>query len=243
VEVTVLQADITLGNLASALTLHTEEAALVAELRAGSDEAFTWLITRYHQPIYSLLARTVRDPGDAADLTQDVFVKIFRGIGSFHGESSLRTWIYRIALHEGLNQRRWWRRHKQQEVTIEMETVDCKSGEPTRLKEMLVDPSESPYEMASHTEARERVEAALRQVPEPFRMTLILRDIEGFVYEEVAEMLGVNIGTVKSRLVRGRAALRQLLLAEEARRTTHAHATLAGATHANSARLAHEEAS
>jgi RNA polymerase sigma-70 factor (ECF subfamily) len=222
VEGTDLQADITLGNLASALTIHAEEASLVAELKAGSEEAFSWLITRYHQPIYSLLARTVRDPADAADLTQDVFVKIFRGIGSFHGESSLRTWVYRIALHEGLNQRRWWRRHKQQEVTIEMETVDCESGEPARLKEMLIDPAESPYEMATHTEARERVEAALRDVPEPFRTTLILRDIEGFVYEEVAEMLGTNLGTVKSRLVRGRACLRQLLLADNAHRAANA---------------------
>jgi RNA polymerase sigma-70 factor (ECF subfamily) len=229
VEGTDLQADITLGNLASALTIHTEEAALIAELRAGSEEAFSWLITRYHQPIYSLLVRTVRDPADAADLTQDVFIKIFRGIGSFHGESSLRTWIYRIALHEGLNQRRWWRRHKEQEVTIEMEIVDSESGEPARLKEMLVDPGESPYEMASHTEARERVEEALRRVPEPFRMTLILRDIEGFVYEEVAEMLGVNLGTVKSRLVRGRACLRQLLLADDAQRNSEASATLASA--------------
>jgi RNA polymerase sigma-70 factor (ECF subfamily) len=83
--------------------------------------------------------------------------------------------------------------------------------------------------MANHTQARERVEAALRKVPEPFRMTLILRDIEGFVYEEVAEMLGVNLGTVKSRLVRGRACLRQLLLAEDAQRTSHASATLASA--------------
>jgi RNA polymerase sigma-70 factor (ECF subfamily) len=94
---------------------------------------------------------------------------------------------------------------------------------------MLVDPGESPYEMATHTEARERVEAALRQVPEPFRMTLILRDIEGFVYEEVAEMLGVNLGTVKSRLVRGRACLRQLLLADNAQRSSAAQATLASA--------------
>lgn len=236
-----LQADISLGNLASALTLHTEEAALIDELRAGSEEAFSWLISRYHQPIYSLLARTVRDPADAADLTQEVFVKIFRGIGSFHGESSLRTWIYRIALHEGLNQRRWWRRHKQQEVTIEMETVDGESGEPTRLKEMLVDPGESPYEMANHTEARERVEAALRQVPEPFRMTIILRDIEGFVYEEVAAMLGVNLGTVKSRLVRGRACLRQILLADEAHRSHAAHATLTNAAVTNSTMMAHAE--
>jgi RNA polymerase sigma-70 factor (ECF subfamily) len=125
-----------------------------------------------------------------------------------------------------LNQRRWWRRHKQQEVTIEMETVDCESGEPARLKEMLVDPGESPYEMATHTEARERVEAALRDVPEPFRTTLILRDIEGFVYEEVAEMLGTNLGTVKSRLVRGRACLRQLLLADNAHRAANAELLL-----------------
>jgi RNA polymerase sigma-70 factor (ECF subfamily) len=226
VEGTDLQADLTLGNLASALTLHAEEAALIAELKAGSDDAFSWLITRYHQPIYSLLARTVRDPADAADLTQDVFVKIFRGIGGFHGESSLRTWIYRIALHEGLNQRRWWRRHKQQEVTIEMETVDCESGEPVRLKEMLVDSADSPYDRASQSESRERLEAALRRVPEPFRSTLILRDVEGFVYEEVAEMLGVNLGTVKSRLVRGRACLRAMLAADNAERTAAAGAAM-----------------
>jgi RNA polymerase sigma-70 factor (ECF subfamily) len=80
-----------------------------------------------------------------------------------------------------------------------------------RLGETLADPGESPFEMAVHTENRARVEAALRQVPEPFRTTLILRDIEGFVYEEVAEMQGVNLGTVKSRLVRGRACLKVLL--------------------------------
>ena len=114
-----MQADLTMGNLASALTLQSEEAALIAELRAGSEEAFAWLIARFHQPIYSLLARTVYDRADAADLTQEVFVKVFRGVGSFHGESSLRTWIYRIALREASNQRRWWMRHKQQEVAID----------------------------------------------------------------------------------------------------------------------------
>src|SRR5271154_501038 len=135
VEGTDLQADITLGNLASALTIHAEEAPLVAELKAGSEEAFSWLITRYHQPIYSLLARTVRDPADAADLTQEVFVKIFRGIGSFHGDSSLRTWIYRIALREASNQRRWWMRHRQKEVPIELELTEGDSGTPVLLKE------------------------------------------------------------------------------------------------------------
>ncbi len=79
------------------------------------------LSRHYHQPIYSLLARTVRNQADAADLTQEVFVKVFRGIKGFHGESSLRTWIYRIALREASNQRRWWMRHQQQEIPIEQE--------------------------------------------------------------------------------------------------------------------------
>jgi RNA polymerase sigma-70 factor, ECF subfamily len=204
-----------MGNLASALTLQTEETALIEELRAGSEDAFAWLIARYHQPIYSLLARTVQNRADAADLTQEVFVKVFRGIGKFHGGSSLRTWIYRIALHEASNQRRWWMRHRQQEVPIEQELTESESGSPVLLKEMLVDPAASPLEMAEHEETRARVEAALRQVPEPFRNTLILRDIEGFVYEEVAEIQGVNLGTVKSRLVRGRACLRALLAGQQ----------------------------
>ena len=206
-----MQADLTMGNLASALTLQSEEAALVEELRAGSEEAFAWLIARYHQPIYSLLARTVVDRADAADLTQEVFVKIFRGLRNFHGESSLRTWIYRIALREASNQRRWWMRHKQQEIGIEQELRDNESGAPVKLKDRLVDPAESPYDAAVHAETQARVEAALKRVPEPFRTTLILRDIEGFVYEEVAEIQGVSLGTVKSRLVRGRAMLKARL--------------------------------
>jgi RNA polymerase sigma-70 factor, ECF subfamily len=208
-----LQADLTMGNVASALAQWSDEAALVEELCAGSEDAFAWLIARYHQPIYSLLARTVRDPADAADLTQEVFVKVFRGIRGFHGESSLRTWIYRIALREASNQRSWWIRHRQQEIPIEQEMSDGDSGRPVLLKDMLVDPAESPYDQAVHEENRERVEWALRQVPEPFRTALVLRDIEGFMYEEVASMMGVNLGTVKSRLVRGRACLKALLTA------------------------------
>jgi len=208
-----MQVDLTMGNLASALTFQTQEAALIVELQAGSEEAFAGLIAHYHQPIFSLLARTVQDREAAADLTQEVFVKVFRGVGSFHGESSLRTWIYRIALREASNQRRWWMRHKQAEIPIEQEVAESESGQPVRLKETLVDPAESPFDLALHEENRARVEAALSQVPEPFRTTLILRDIEGFVYEEVAEMQGVNLGTVKSRLVRGRAALKTILTA------------------------------
>src|ERR1035438_7119696 len=146
-----MQADLTMGNVASALTLQSEEAALIAELQAGSDEAFAWLIARFHQPIYSLLARTVQDRADAADLTQEVFVKVFRGVGNFHGESSLRTWIYRIALREASNQRRWWMRHKQQEIPIEQEMTEGECGTPLRLKDTLVDSAESPFRSEEHT--------------------------------------------------------------------------------------------
>jgi len=190
------------------------------------------LIARYHQPIYSLLARMVQDRAEAADLTQEVFVKVFRGVGNFHGESTLRTWVYRIALHEASNQRRWWMRHKQREIPIEQEMTDGDCGTPVRLKEMLVDPSESPYDIAVHAENRTRVEAALSQVPEPFRTTLILRDIEGFVYEEVAQMQGVNLGTVKSRLVRGRAFLKAILIAPPADSRARQSAGAGAAAHA-----------
>jgi RNA polymerase sigma-70 factor (ECF subfamily) len=210
-----LQADLTMGNIVGALTLQTEESALIEELRDGSEEAFAWLIAHYHQQIFSLLARTVRNRADAADLTQEVFVKIFRGIKSFHGESSLRTWIYRITLREASNQRRWWLRHQQQEMPIEQEMEVADGRTPVCFCDMLVDPSGSPYDHAVHDETRARVESALRQVPEPYRTTLILRDIDGFVYEEVAAMQGVNLGTVKSRLVRGRACLKAILTAPQ----------------------------
>src|SRR6202021_2124107 len=91
-----MQAGIALGNIASVLSVPSEETGIVSELKAGSEEAFAWLIAKYHQPLYSLIARTIPDPADAADLTQDVFIKIYRGIGGFNGDSSVRTWIYRL---------------------------------------------------------------------------------------------------------------------------------------------------
>ena len=206
-----VQAGIALGNIASVLNVPSEEAGIVTELKAGSEEAFAWLIAKYHQPIYSVIARTIPDPADAADLTQDVFIKIYRGIGSFNGDATLRTWIYRIALREASNQRRWWRRHKRQEVTIETEFGEGNDGQPLCLKDTLVDGHESPFDMAAHEEVRARVEEELRHIPEPFHAVVVLRDIEGFSYEEVAEILGVNLGTVKSRLMRGRAHLKARL--------------------------------
>src|SRR5712675_1083302 len=108
-----------LGNLASAIGIRGEESSVVAELKAGSEEAFSWLIAHYHQPVYSLVYRMINDPADAADTTQEVFLKVFRGIKRFNGSSSLRTWIYRIAVHEASNQKRWWFRHKRKETSME----------------------------------------------------------------------------------------------------------------------------
>lgn len=202
---------IALGNIASVVGIQPEEDAVIAELKSGSEEAFAWLIAKFSKQIFSLIARTVPDPADAADLTQDVFIKVYRGIGSFNGQASLRTWIYRIALHEASNQRRWWCRHKRAEITIESGTCCSEEGHPLCLKDTLVDERESPFDHAASEEIRASVEEALRHVPQPFRTAVVLRDIEGFSYEEVAEILNVNLGTAKSRIVRGRTHLKSRL--------------------------------
>lgn len=201
----------TLGDLASAIGVRSqEEAAIVAELKAGSEAAYAWLIGEFQQPVYGLVYRIVNDPADAADTTQDVFLKVFRGMNHFHGESSLKTWIYRIALHEAANRRRWWFRHKAKETSIEPET-ESNSVTENAIQVALTDHTESPFESVAHHEVQRRVEEELRKVPEPYRTTLILRDLEEMSYEEIAEVLEVSLGTVKSRLTRGRDALRQRL--------------------------------
>jgi len=209
-----MQAGNVMDHLAGAVAVASEE-ALVAELCSGSERAFAELIAQYHQPLYSLIARSLQDPADASDITQEVFIKVFRNIRSFHGDSSLRTWLYRIALHEASNQRRWWSRHKRQEIAMEAPywSHSCEEGESDApsLGATLADAGCSPFDFAAQEEVRERVEAALRQVPEAFRTVVVLREIEGFTYEEIAEILRVNLGTVKSRLTRGRAVLRTLL--------------------------------
>ena len=201
-----------LGNLASAIGIRTEEAAIVAELKAGSEEAYASLIGEFHQPVYSLLHRSISDPADAADTTQEVFLKVFRGMKHFHGESSLKTWIYRIAIHEASNRRRWWFRHKAQEVPMEPAGQDSSLDSRHTAYHPLVDRGESPFDNAAHEEIRARVEHELRKVSEPYRTTVILRDLEGMSYDEIAEIMQISLGTVKSRLTRGREALRQRLV-------------------------------
>src|SRR5487761_1606827 len=196
-----------LGDLAAGIAIRTDESVLTAELQAGSEEAFALLIAQYQAPIYSLVVRLLNDPADAPDITQDIFIKVFRGIRNFHGDSSLRTWIYRIALHEASNQRRWWFRHRGREVTIEAQASTLDDHATIGLKDRLIDKNHSPFDRAAHEEIRSRVEAELRRLPEPFRTVVILRDVEGMAYEEIAEILGAQPGTVKSRLARGRAML------------------------------------
>ena len=199
-----------MGDLASAIGARDVEAAIVADLKAGSEEAYAWLIGEFHQPIYSLVYRILTDPSDAADTTQEVFLKVFRGMKHFNGQSSLKTWIYRIAVHEASNRRRWWFRHKARETSIEPLESPAQ-GTGFTMSEAMIDERESPFDSAAHEEVRARVEEELRKVPEPYRSTVILRDLEEMSYEEIAEVLDISLGTVKSRLTRGREALRRRL--------------------------------
>jgi RNA polymerase sigma-70 factor, ECF subfamily len=198
-----------LSELASAMGIRTAEAAIVAELKAGSEDAFSWLIAHYNQPVYSLVYRILDDPSDAADTTQEVFIKVFRGIRNFNADSSLKTWIYRIAVHEASNHRRWWFRHKAQETSIEPAVGD--EQRVLSIKDTLIDEGNSPLQNVYDEELRARVEVELKALAEPYRTTVILRDIEELSYEQIAEVMNTPLGTVRSRLVRGREALRKRL--------------------------------
>src|SRR5262249_570098 len=201
-----------LGEFASAIGIGHQESAIIQELKAGSEEAYAWLVGEFHQPVYSVVYRILTDPADAADTTQEVFLKVFRGMKHFHGESSLKTWIYRIAVHEASNRRRWCFRHKAREMSMEPLHEAAEQGNCTGAKDTFVDSGESPFDNMMHQQVRVRVEEQLPRVPEPYRTTLILRDLEEMSYEDIAEITQVSLGTVKSRLTRGREALKQRLL-------------------------------
>jgi RNA polymerase sigma-70 factor (ECF subfamily) len=193
------------SDLAHVLSWPQDEADLVTELQGGSESAFDWLVTHYHGPVFGLVAGLVGDASEAADITQEVFLKAFRGLGNFRRGSSLRTWLYRIAVREALNARRWWWRHHRQQTSLEIEREDG----PQTID--IEDPHESPLDLAESSEMQQIVQRGLHQVPEVFRGAVILRDLEGLSYEEVAEVLDVSVGTVKSRILRGRQALREIL--------------------------------
>lgn len=186
---------------------HREDEALVEGLRAGSDEAYEQLISRFQQPVYSLVYRLMDDPGDACDVVQEVFLKIFRNISNFRGQSSLKTWVYRIAVNEAYNHRRWFSRHRRQEVGLEAEEEGSRS-----YRDTLPDAGASPFDEVLNRETRALIDDALTHLSPVFRSAVVLRDIEDLSYEEIAEILRVSLGTVKSRILRGREALRRNLI-------------------------------
>jgi len=195
----------TVSDWVSTLSWGHDEAGLITELQAGSESAFDWLVTHYHGPVYSLALSMLGDTADAADSTQEVFLKAFRGIRRFRRGSSLKTWLYRIAVREALNNRRWFKRHLQKNVSIDAESEE--GFAPVEVQ----DSNASPYEQMATHEIQAAVQEALQQIPEVFRSAVILRDLEGLSYEEVAEVLDCSVGTVKSRILRGRRTLKELL--------------------------------
>ena len=194
-----------MSEWAGALSWGRDEAELVSELQAGSETAFDWLVTHYHAPVYNLILSMLGDTSDAADGSQEVFLKAFRGIRKFRQGSSLKTWLYRIAIREALNHRRWFRRHLQKNVSIDAEPQEGHAA--IEIEDLGV----TPFDQLAAREIQQAVQQALQQVPAVFRTAVILRDLEDLSYEEVSEVLECSVGTVKSRILRGRRALKDVL--------------------------------
>jgi RNA polymerase sigma-70 factor, ECF subfamily len=186
-------------------SLSDEDARLVRGLRAGIESAYEELLTRYQQPVYGIVYRLLGDQNDACDVVQEIFLKVFRSVHSFKERSSFRTWIYRIAVNEAHNHRRWFSRHRKREVAIDRE--DGAYG----AFEIAPDPGPSPFDFALDRETHLLIERALEEISPVFRTAVVLRDIEGLGYEEIADILQISLGTVKSRILRGREALRRVL--------------------------------
>ncbi|MGA2269557.1 MAG: sigma-70 family RNA polymerase sigma factor [Bryobacteraceae bacterium] len=184
----------------------SEDLRLVESLREGSEWAYEQLLVRFQQPVYTLALRLLNDQAEAYDVVQEVFLKVFRNIGNFRGHSTLKTWIYRITVNEAHNARRWFFRHRRREVDL-----DASPKETRNWKEIIPDSSRSPFDVAFESEQHVMIEAALEKINPIFRESVVLRDITDLSYEEIAGILGVSLGTVKSRILRGREALREEL--------------------------------
>jgi RNA polymerase sigma-70 factor (ECF subfamily) len=196
--------DLSLGQTAE--TVDVADLHLVESLRDGSERAYEELLTRFQQPVYALALRLLDDQSEACDVVQEVFLKVFRNVGSFRGQSALKTWIYRITVNEAHNTRRWFFRHRRAEVEL-----DKNPNESRSWKEIIPDRSRSPFDEAFDSEQHIMIEAALKRINPIFREAVALRDISDLAYEEIAEILGISLGTVKSRILRGREALREEL--------------------------------
>jgi len=182
------------------------DAALVQECVAGDEAACTRLVTDHQRMVYQLGLNLLGEPQEALDLCQEVFLRVFRMLHQFRGQASLRTWIYRIALNQASNRLRWWRRrHRSQQVSLDaVVSRDCPEARP----------STRPDRLLQQQEVVGRVRGALDALPFDQRAAIVLREIDGLSYEEIAAALGVAVGTVKSRLARAREQLRQTLRPE-----------------------------
>jgi RNA polymerase sigma-70 factor (ECF subfamily) len=184
--------------------MRVEDAALVARMRAGDEDAFREFVDAYQDRIVTVVARVAGSGADAEDLAQETFIKAIRNIHRFEGGSALFTWLYRIAV----NTARDFLASRRRRPSVPLE------GEHG-LREDPADPHDTPPDALLRRERQRAVHAALELLPEPFRTTLILRDLEGNSYEEVADILDISIGTVESRIFRARCKLRALLGGEE----------------------------
>jgi RNA polymerase sigma-70 factor (ECF subfamily) len=182
--------------------------ALVQQCAAGEEEACTRLVTDHQRMVYQLALHLLGDSQEALDLSQEVFLKVFRTLKQFRGQSTLRTWIYRIVVNQASNRQRWWRRrHRSQQVRLE--DLTATGGELPEART-----SSMPDRVLQQRETSDRVWTALRQLPFDQRAVIVLREIDGLSYEEIATSLNVAVGTVKSRLARAREGLRLALGAQ-----------------------------
>lgn len=173
---------------------------LVERHRCGDVRAFNEVYARFEEMVYNLAFRLSGNYEEAADLTQEIFLRVYRHLGSFGGRSSLKTWIFRIAVNHCRDRLSRWR------PLTQPIGDDVGEGEVA-----YADPSRGPEELAVAADEGRRVAEGLARLPPAFREAVVLRDIEGLSYEEIADVLGVRIGTVRSRIARGRDQLRVLL--------------------------------
>jgi len=206
-----LGGQIGLDRVAPAAAVESRTAAeteFIDRLKAGDVAAFEELVAARSGEIYGLLFRLTENSEEARDLTQETFLRTFQNIGRFRGEADLRTWIYRIAINQARNRWRWWRR-RSRDLTVSLDATQANSDQP--LMATLAESSANPEQNTLAHEREVALREALRNLGHAYRETVILRDIEGFTYEEIAATLGINVGTVKSRLARGRQELRRKL--------------------------------
>jgi RNA polymerase sigma-70 factor (ECF subfamily) len=195
---------------AEARSVPSAEEQFLERLRAGEAAAFNRLVEERHGDIYALLYRLTEDPEEARDLAQETFLQAFRHLSSFRGDADLRTWLYRIAVNQARNRWRWWKRRRR-DRTVSLDAPVSDEFDAPLSAGLRGDPGLDPERQALAREREVALHAALQTLSRPYREVIVLRDIEGLSYEEVAATLDLNVGTVKSRLNRGRTELRRRL--------------------------------